>query len=265
MALPQADHGTGRAGAVALLRLLPFPMVGAGADLAGVVAGAAAAAGVEPRAGDILVVAQKIVSKAEGRMRPLADVAVGAEAAGIAARCGKDPRLVALVLSEARAVLRVAPDVLIVETRQGQIVANAGIDQSNIGAQDGEAALLLPDDPDASARALRAGLAARWGVAPGVIVADSFGRPWRRGTTGVAIGVAGPPMVEDLRGRPDLFGRKLRSSETGFADAVAAAAVLVMGEADEGCPAVILRGLSWPETEGRAADGLRPPATDLFR
>ena len=246
-----------------VLALAPFPMVSPGDDLVPAIAGAARAAAVEIAEGDILVVAQKVVSKAEGRYRRLADVTVTDEAARLAEITRKDPRLVALILGEATAVLRSRPDVLIVESRLGHIMANAGIDQSNLGPE-GDV-LLLPEDPDRSARGLRDGLGALLGVRPGVIVADSFGRPWRFGTTGIAIGVAGPPMVVDLRGRPDLSGRRLEVSEVGFADSVAAAAALVMGEGAEGRPVALVRGLTWADSGQSAADGLRPAAMDLFR
>lgn len=255
-----------------LLPLLPFPEVRQGDDLAGLILVAAAAGGMNLEAGDIVVVSQKVVSKAEGRMRRLADVCVTDRAREIAATTRKDPRLVALVLEQSREVLRTAPDVLIVETLTGQIVANAGIDRSNIGlppegseADDSGGVLLLPADPDASASQIREGIAAATGVRPGVIVCDSFGRPWRLGTAGTAIGVSGPAMVEDLRGRPDRDGRRLQISEVGLADSVASAAVLVMGEGAEGRPVVLVRGLDWTESGQTAADGLRPRNRDLFR
>jgi coenzyme F420-0:L-glutamate ligase/coenzyme F420-1:gamma-L-glutamate ligase len=226
------------------------------------------------RAGDVLVVAQKVVSKAEGRLVRLADVAVTPRAVDLARVTGKDARLVQLILSEATEVVRAAPNVLIVRHRLGLVMANAGIDQSNIALSDkppstvaegDEAALLLPLDPDASARALRDGLAARLGVAPAVVISDSFGRAWRVGTVNVAIGAAGLPSLIDLRGAADRSGRLLRSSEVAFADAVAAAAGLVMGEAGEGRPAVLVRGLSWTAPDRDAQALIRPLAQDLFR
>jgi coenzyme F420-0:L-glutamate ligase/coenzyme F420-1:gamma-L-glutamate ligase len=216
------------------------------------------------RASDVLVVAQKAVSKAEGRLVRLADVAVTPRAAELARATGKDPRLAQLILSEAAEVVRTGPNLIIVRHRLGFVMANAGIDQSNIGQGD-EAALLLPVDPDASAAALRAGLAARFGVAPAVVISDSFGRPWRVGTVNVAIGVAGMPSLIDLRGSPDRFGRMLRASEVAFADAVAAAAGLAMGEAAEGRPAVLIRGLSWTAADRDATALIRPVGQDLFR
>jgi coenzyme F420-0:L-glutamate ligase/coenzyme F420-1:gamma-L-glutamate ligase len=232
----------------------------AGDDLAGVLAAAIRGA-VRPT--DILVVAQKAVSKAEGRKVRFADVAVTREALELARVTGKDARLVQLVLSEADEVLRAAPGVLIVRHRLGLVMANAGIDQSNLG--DDEAALLLPLDPDASAARLREGLAGRLGAAPAVIVSDSFGRPWRVGTVNVAIGAAGLPSVVDLRGRPDRFGRILKASEVALADAAAAAAGLAMGEAAEGRPAVLVRGLHWSAPERNAAALIRPLEQDLFQ
>jgi len=234
----------------------------AGDDLAAVLAAAIRA---PLRPADVLVVAQKVVSKAEGRQVRLKGVTVTAEAADLARVTGKDPRLVQLVLDESVAVVRAAPNVLIVRHRLGLVMANAGIDQSNVEGGDGETALLLPLDPDRSAEALREGLRARLGAAPAVIVSDSFGRPWRVGTVNVAIGAAGLPSLVDLRGQPDRFGRTLRASEVAFADAVAAAAGLVMGEAAEGRPAVLVRGLDWSAPERDASALIRPVEQDLFR
>lgn len=162
--------------------------------------------------------------------------------------------------------MRHRPGVLIVEHRLGFVMANAGIDRSNIDPQAGEEpVLLLPVDPDASAAALRKAIAARWGTAPGVIVSDSFGRAWRNGTVGVALGAAGLPAMMDLRGKPDLYGRPLRVTETGFADEVAAAASLLMGQANEGVPVVLVRGLAWSASNAPAAHLVRAAAEDLFR
>lgn len=213
---------------------------------------------------DILVVAQKIVSKSEGRFRKLSEFSPSRLAVELAERVRKDPRFVEAVLSESRSVLRAAPDVLIVEHRLGHIMANAGIDQSNVGGGD-DVVLLLPTDPDRSARELHKRLCPNGIPRIGVVISDSFGRPWRIGTTGVAIGISGLPAVIDLRGQPDMFGRKLRATESAFADAVAGAATLVMGEGCEGVPAAILRGLHWPDSNQRAADGLRSIERDLFR
>jgi coenzyme F420-0:L-glutamate ligase/coenzyme F420-1:gamma-L-glutamate ligase len=215
---------------------------------------------------DVLVVAQKIVSKAEGRYVDLASVTPSARAQALATECDKDARLVELILEESRRIVRHRPGVLIVEHRLGFVMANAGIDRSNVDPGAGEEpVLLLPHDPDGSAERLRQRLGAHFGTAPAVIVADSFGRAWRRGTVGIALGAAGLPAMMDLRGRPDLHGRALRVTETGFADEIAAAASLLMGQADEGQPAIVVRGLAWSAAETRAASLVRPESEDLFR
>jgi coenzyme F420-0:L-glutamate ligase/coenzyme F420-1:gamma-L-glutamate ligase len=215
---------------------------------------------------DVLVIAQKIVSKAEGRMVVLADVTPSTRAKELAREVDKDPRLVELILSETKRIVRSGPDVLIVEHRLGFVMANAGVDQSNVGAQDGiERALLLPLDPDASAETLRAALSARFDIRIGVVVNDSFGRAWRLGTVGVALGVAGLPALKDLRGRPDLLGRPLRVSISAFGDEIAAAASLLMGQGDEGRPMVVVRGLAWEEPSSGVGALLRSSREDLFR
>ena len=240
-----------------LFALPGLPMVQAGDDLAAQLSAAMARAGLAPEPGDVLAIAQKIVSKAEGRSIALASVAPSQAARDLAAQTGKDARLVELILSESERVVRARPNLIIVKHRLGFVMANAGIDQSNVG-EDGHA-LLLPRDPDASAAAL----AARLGLP--VVITDSFGRAWRRGTVGVAIGAAGLPALQDLRGRPDLFGRTLMVSITGFADEIAAAAGLVMGQGAEGQPAVLLRGLAWSGAVNPAAELLRPAQEDLFQ
>ena len=243
-----------------------LPLIRPGDDLVELVASAFRREGVAPRTGDVLVVAQKIVSKAEGRVVDLATVEPSAKARTLAAEVDKDPRLVEVILSELVRVVRARRGVLIVEHRLGFIMANAGVDQSNVAPADGSPrALLLPKDPDRSAEALRRGLAKSTGIDLAVVINDSFGRPWRQGTVGVAIGVAGLPALIDLRGRPDLFGRKLEASVVGFADEIAAAASLLMGQADEATPAVLIRGLSWSAPESTAASLLRPANEDLFR
>jgi coenzyme F420-0:L-glutamate ligase/coenzyme F420-1:gamma-L-glutamate ligase len=240
-----------------LFALPGLPMVQAGDDLAAQLSAAMARAGLAPEPGDVLAIAQKIVSKAEGRSIALASVAPSQAARDLATQTGKDARLVELILSESERVVRARPNLIIVKHRLGFVMANAGIDQSNVG-EDGHA-LLLPRDPDASAAAL----AARLGLP--VVITDSFGRAWRRGTVGVAIGAAGLPALQDLRGRPDLFGRALMVSITGFADEIAAAAGLVMGQGAEGIPAVLLRGLAWSGAVNPAAELLRPAQEDLFQ
>ncbi|MCS0504221.1 coenzyme F420-0:L-glutamate ligase [Ancylobacter mangrovi] len=243
-----------------LIALPGLPMVRPGDDLAALLAQALAGAGLELRAGDVLVLAQKIVSKAEGRLVRLAEVTPSAAALALAEETGKDPALVELILSESRRVVRRRPGVLIVEHRLGFIMANAGIDQSNVGEG---MALLLPADPDASAERLRTALGAPEGV--GVVINDSFGRPWRRGTAGVAIGAAGLPALVDRRGEADLFGRPLQVTMIALADEIAAAASLLMGPAAEGRPAVLVRGLSWSAPASPAATLIRPEEEDLFR
>lgn len=253
----------------ASLQLLPlagFPLVEPGDDLPDLVAQALACNGLELQAGDVLVVAQKIVSKAEGRYVALADVVPGPEAVELAARAGKDPRHVELLLRESREVLRVRPGVIIVEHRNGYVLANAGIDRSNITSEpDNPRVLLLPEDPDASAAALREGLAQRLGVAPQVIINDSVGRAWRNGTVGIAIGTAGLVPLFNQVGDVDLFGNVLEVTEPAVADELAAAASLVMGQAAEGCPVVLARGARLAASEGGSGSLLRPREMDMFR
>ena len=216
--------------------------------------------------GHVFVICQKIVSKSENCYVELATIAPSERARDLAKICDKDPRLVELVLRESSAVLRCVKDVLIVRHRLGFIVANAGIDQSNI--PDAETrALLLPENPDASAVALRETLEQRFGARIGVIISDSFGRPWRMGVCGTAIGCAGINPLVDLRGKPDRFGRTLRVTQVAVADELAAAATLVMGEADEGRPIVLVSGVpqQYFSGTGSAAQLQRPPAQDLFQ
>ncbi len=224
-------------------------------------------AGQTLRDGDVLAVAQKIVSKAEGRQVRLAAVTPSARAEEVAAVVGKDARLVELILRESTAVSRLAPGVLIVRHRLGFTSANAGIDRSNVQTHSGEeeAVLLLPLDPDASAVALREALRAATGAAAGVVITDSHGRPFRLGTVGVAIGVAGLPALWNRRGEADLYGYRLQHTDVGLADEIAAAAGLLMGQAAEGLPAVLLRGLRLPPAGGRATDLVRPDELDLYR
>jgi coenzyme F420-0:L-glutamate ligase/coenzyme F420-1:gamma-L-glutamate ligase len=222
--------------------------------------------GLAPEEGDVLVVAQKIVSKAEGRYVDISTVRPSERASALAAELDKDPRFVEVVLSESRRVVRHRPGLLIVEHRLGFVMANAGIDHSNVGAEDGvERVLLLPVDPDGSAQALRQYLIGAVGVELGVIISDSFGRAWRKGTVGVALGSAGLPALVDLRGHPDLFGRELLVTETGFADEISAAAGLLMGQADEAVPMVLIRGLVWSAPDRPAGFLIRPAEHDLFR
>ena len=214
-----------------------------------------------------MVVAQKIVSKAEGRTVDLATVdAVGRGGRSWRPRSARTRAWSRSILSESTRVVRSRPNLIIVQHRLGFVMANAGVDQSNVAPADGvHRVLLLPRDPDASAEALRAKLQQRYGVAIGVIISDSFGRAWRRGTCGIAIGAAGLPSLIDLRGQPDLFGRTLEVSIIGFADEIAAAASLLQGQAAEAQPVVLVRGLDWSAPIAPAADLVRPPEEDLFR
>jgi coenzyme F420-0:L-glutamate ligase / coenzyme F420-1:gamma-L-glutamate ligase len=250
--------------ALELFALPGLPMVRAGDDLAALIITGLGERRL--RDGDVVVVAQKIVSKAEGRTVDIATIEPSTEAVELAAEVGKDPRLVELILRESIRVVRSRPNLIIVQHRLGFVMANAGVDQSNVAPADGvHRALLLPLDPDASAAALRAKLQQRYGVSIGVIISDSFGRAWRRGTCGIAIGAAGLPSLIDLRGQPDLFGRTLEVSIIGFADEIAAAASLLQGQAAEAQPVIVVRGLTWTAPDMKVADVIRPAEEDLFQ
>jgi coenzyme F420-0:L-glutamate ligase / coenzyme F420-1:gamma-L-glutamate ligase len=252
--------------ALTITPLPGLPRVRPGDDLVVLIEAALERAGLAPEPGDIIVVAQKIVSKSEGRLARLDEVKPSARANELAAVTGKDPRQVQLVLDESDEVLRAKKNVMVVAHRLGLVMANAGIDRSNVDQPgDGESVLLLPVDPDASARRLKEGLEARYGGPLGVVITDSIGRAWRLGTVGHAIGAAGVPSLIDQRGQPDMNGRALEVTETAFADSVASAAVLVMGEAAEGTPAALLRGLEWTAPERPAAALIRPKREDMFR
>jgi coenzyme F420-0:L-glutamate ligase / coenzyme F420-1:gamma-L-glutamate ligase len=230
-----------------------------GDDLAAVLKAALDGQAFVPLVSDILVVTQKIVSKAEGRFVALSDVTPGEEALRLAALTRKEPRLVELVLQEADGVVRAAPQVLITRHRLGHVMANSGIDRSNIGSGDDDRALLLPVDPDASAAALAAAL----GMA--VVISDSFGRPWRMGVVAVAIGAAGLPALIDRRGEIDRDGRVLEVTQVALADMVATAANLATGEGAEGIPAALVRGYAFSGENNPASALVRPAAEDLFR
>ena len=252
--------------ALTLTAIPDLPLVGPGDDLAAILIDGLARAGIALAARDVLVVAQKVVSKAENRYRDLGAVTPSNRARDLARAVDKDPRLVEVILSESEAVVAHKPGVLVVAHRLGFVLANAGIDRSNVGSEPGaERVLLLPEDPDASAAALKARLDAHFKPELAVIVADSLGRAWRNGVTGIALGAAGLPALRDMIGRKDLFGRTLDVTQTGFADDIAAAASLLMGQADEGLPAVLLRGLAWREPACAARALLRPKDEDLFR
>jgi coenzyme F420-0:L-glutamate ligase/coenzyme F420-1:gamma-L-glutamate ligase len=247
--------------AVSFLALQGLPEIRAGDDLASIIRASLRESGLVLGSHDLLVVAQKIVSKAEGRLVRLSEVTPSTEAQALAVKVQKDPRFVELVLRESKEVLRAVPNILITRHRCGWVMANAGIDRSNIPDAD-EHVLLLPEDCDASARRLREALAPEH---PAVIISDSFGRPWREGTVNVALGVAGYAGVLDLRGTTDRAGRTLQSTQIALADAVAAGAGLVMGESTEGVPVTLVRGLDFsvPVSDGRSI--VRPSEGDLFR
>lgn len=249
-----------------LFALRDFPLVKPGDDLAVQISQSLVENQLALQDGDIVVLAQKIVSKAENRYRALNGVTPRQEAIQLATETGKDPRAVELVLQESSRVLRYRYGSIVVEHKLGFVHANAGIDQSNLpGNTDSEIALLLPENPDASAHALRSALQKEHGVKIGIVINDSFGRAWRLGTVGISIGVAGFDPLLDLRGQPDLFGRKLEITQVGLGDEIAAAASLLMGQAGEGVPVVILRGLQLPEADGTVQTLLRKPNEDMFR
>ncbi len=245
------------------------PLIGQGDDLAGLARTALDQAELVLRDGDVLVVTSKVVSRAEGRFVALPSVEPSRRAAELADELGKDPRLVELILRESSQVSRTAREVLVTRHRLGFIVANAGIDCSNSEPPDAPAgsgpwALLLPEQPDASARAILAALETHSGARLGVVISDSFGRPFRLGTVGVAIGCAGLPPLWDRRGERDLHGRVLLQTITALADQVAACADLVAGQADEGRPLVLVRGLEFPRSDEPASALCRRPAEDLY-
>jgi coenzyme F420-0:L-glutamate ligase/coenzyme F420-1:gamma-L-glutamate ligase len=242
-----------------------LPEVVPGDDLAQLIAEALEDPPGPPADGDVLVVAHKVVSKAEGRVRALADITPTARATELAERLNKDPRQVQAVLDESREVLRAANGVLICATRHGLVCANAGVDASNVPGQD--ALVLLPVDPDASARALRARLRELTGVGPGILITDSFGRAWRHGQVDVVIGCAGVDPLEDWRGLPDAAGREMRATWIAVADELAAAADLARTK-DGSQPAVLVRGAHRHVTPGDGPGAralIRPEQEDLFR
>jgi coenzyme F420-0:L-glutamate ligase / coenzyme F420-1:gamma-L-glutamate ligase len=252
-----------------MLTLTPipnFPHVRTGDDVAALLLATLRQAGITLQTGDVVAIAQKVISKAEGRFVNLDDVEPGAEAVELAAATDKDPRLVELILQESDEISRYKKGVLVTRHRLGFTSANAGIDRSNVAqAGGGETVLLLPEDPDKSAAAIRQVLQEAFDVPLGVVITDSHGRPFRQGTVGIAIGVAGIPALWDRRGEPDLYGYHLQHTEVGIADEIAAAASLLMGQAAEGRPIVLLRGLYLTAPPGRATDLIRPKSLDLYR
>jgi coenzyme F420-0:L-glutamate ligase/coenzyme F420-1:gamma-L-glutamate ligase len=241
-----------------------LPLITAGDDLAGLIIAALDRGRLALADGDVVVLAQKIVSKAEGRQIRLADVEPSPAARTLAREVEKDPRLVELILQESTAIVRQAPGVLIVRHRLGLVCANAAIDQSNISHEAGESALLLPLDPDRSARRLRQALQQASGRRLGVIISDSTNRPWRLGTVGCAVGSSGITVLDDRRGQTDLFGRELKVTMINRADSIATAATLVMGESTERIPVAVVRGFRAENSAEVAADAIRPLAADLF-
>lgn len=264
-----ADAAATACPGLSVLALAGIPLIRAGDDLGTIIAATLEAAAVRLEDGNVICVAQKIVSKAEGRLVALADVTPSDAAIALAAETDKDPRLVQLILRESTEVVRKKPGVLIVRHRLGLVGANAGIDQSNIehggDGPEHEHALLLPVDPDASARRLRAALE-RWsGARLGVIITDSNNRPWRIGTIGAAIGCSGIRALDDRRGGHDLFGRELKVTMINRADSLATAAILVMGETTERTPVALIRGLPPDDADESARSVIRPLEEDLFR
>lgn len=251
---------------VSLIAVPGVPLIRPGDDLAAILIAAIAAADLALRERDVLVLAQKIVSKAEGRYVDLADVSPSPRARRLAEETGKDPRLVEIILGESDEIVRYRRDILIAAHRLGFVMANAGVDQSNIEHPSGDGrVLLLPRDPDGTCAQLRQRLEAHFGVALAVLINDSFGRAWRLGTIGTAIGVAGLPGLLDLRGQPDRTGRLLQATDVGVADELAAAASLLMGQAAEGRPVIHVRGFPYARRKGSAAEIVRPKDQDLFR
>ena len=264
-----------------MLTLAPLkgiPLIRHGDDLADILVEALHTTAIQLKIGDILVLAQKIVSKAEGRMVNLTTVTPSEEALELAKSTEKDPRVVELIFQESKEILRTRPGAIIVEHKLGFVCANAGIDHSNVAPPEPSKGsetfgrlnpedwvLLLPENPDRSAEQIRQKIKAASDIHIGVLIIDSHGRAWREGTVGTAIGIAGLPGLFDLRGKPDLFDFQLQITQVGVADELAAAASLVMGQAAEGTPAVHVRGFPYPLREGSLKELLRPKGQDLFR
>jgi len=243
-----------------------IPLIQRGDDLAAIILRGLNNAHIDLQDNDVLILAQKIVSKAEGRMVRLCDVTPSPRALELAQQSGKDARFCEVVLWDTREIVRVRAGLIIVETQHGWVCANAGIDRSNVALHDdGEWILRLPEDADRSARELRERLRAATARAVGVIINDSHGRAWRNGAVGVAVGVAGLPGVQDLRGQPDLFGYQLQVTTVGFADQIASAASILQGQADEGRPIIHARGAPIARRDGSAREIVRAKEHDLFR
>lgn len=251
-----------------LTPLKNIPLIRQGDNLADILVNALPDTDLELRNNDIFVVAQKIISKSEGRMVNLADITPSSRAMELVPQVEKDPRLIELILRESKEVMRVRKDVIVVEHRLGFVCANAGIDHSNVkgeGNVDEEYVLLLPQDPDASARKLRYEIKQLANKDVGVMIIDSHGRAWRNGTVGICIGLSGIPALVDERGWKDLFGYTLKATVVGVADELAAAASLVMGQAAEGTPVIHARGFPYPLGDGSLKELIRPKKMDMFR
>lgn len=245
-----------------------FPFIKSGDNLVDSISASLAATKVILKSDDILVLAQKIISKAEGRQIDLNSVRPSQEAVELSAKCDKDPRLIELILQESKSVLRVRPGTIIVEHKLGFVCANAGIDHSNVTTENSSndnIVLLLPEDPERSAYRIRTKLEARFGVPIGIMIIDSHGRAWRLGIVGVSIGFSGIPGLVDMRGNPDLTGRKLKITQIAVADELAGAASLMMGQASEGLPVIHVRGFPYSLREGQFQELIRPIEQDLFR
>lgn len=263
---PAASRSTQHATRLTLTALPNIPLIQRGDDLIAIILRGVRDANLALQDGDVLVLAQKIVSKSEGRMVRLNDVTPSPRALEIAQQCGKDARFCEVVLWDTREVLRVRDGLIVVETTHGWVCANAGIDRSNVAPHDAdEWVLRLPEDADRSARELREHLRAATSRDVGIIIDDTHGRAWRNGAIGVAIGVAGLPAVEDLRGRADLFGYHLQVTTIGLADQIASAASLLQGQADEGRPIIHARGVPMSPGDGSAREIVRERELDLFR
>lgn len=247
-----------------LVGLPGIPHVQPGDDLARLIVDSLKRADLSLEPGDILVITSKLVSKSEGRFVDLRTVTPSPKAVEVAQKTRKDPRLVELILRESTSISRMRGEVLVVRHRLGFTLANAGIDHSNVGREGEEWVLLLPENPDQSAQHIRDALKDLTGTAPGIVLSDSHGRPFRIGTVGVAIGLAGFPAVWDMRGMKDLYGRVLQVTVTGLGDELAAAAGLVLGQAAEALPVVLIRGMKLPPGEGCAADLVRRIEDDMY-
>lgn len=251
-----------------LTALREFPLIGAADELYTIIWDSIIKNGIHIEDGDILVIAQKIISKSENRLVHLSTVTPSERAIQLSQVTGKDPRFIELVLRESQKVLRVRENTIIVEHKNGFICANAGIDHSNVnggGETPEDWVLLLPEDADQSARIIKTKIKEYSGKEIGVLIIDSHGRAWRTGTVGITIGIAGMPALVDLRGVEDLFGYKLRITQVGAADELAAAASLLMGQSSEGSPVVHVRGFPYPLRESNLQELIRPEDQDLFR